>query len=586
VSQGVAMNSVKQDFVIRESDQIRRDYEARMHSKIKDTVAEERARAANAIEIVTETQEDEKRNLQNGLQQAVARNYRIRQSHENEVNQLLAARDADRQQSAAQIRELEANYDQTQEQLKICHTERTQLSEEANRLRGEIQGLRSTAEKAKNEVEAARRKALSDNNQLKKTMGDEMRAKIEKEVETRLAEAQVSLSVKQQQTYKQEQDNTLNARVSAEQQAQADAQLAKLNEFFEKKAAQLKEACDTRVEVTVMEYSARLQKSEAAIAQLKQVNAELSAQLRMLSNTEDERAQAWKNHEATVMFELAAARKATERVELQRDETERKLETVIKESDTMRRVFEAALNEADSVAAMLKEQLDIVRGSSREQALASDQEIQKQKEALDAIKAEKSSLELSKLKSEAELRDELQSLQITAEQLQMGKEKLTGELQDNVQEGQRSKNALGASINEAHVLAQELEAADQRCESIQREAEVRWAVLEAEKVKAVEEYRSEAATEKAMANEAREITTLAEKKLRQAEMALSRSKYELGTALQQAQKMRLEQEEAEVVLDLLDGTLADVRDSHAELVYEADDIVACSKEDLSTSMRG
>ena len=47
-----------------------------MHSKIKDTVAEERARAANAIEIVTETQEDEKRNLQNGLQQAVARNYR------------------------------------------------------------------------------------------------------------------------------------------------------------------------------------------------------------------------------------------------------------------------------------------------------------------------------------------------------------------------------------------------------------------------------------------------------------------------------------------------------------------------------
>ena len=31
-------------------------------------------------------------------------------------------------------------------------------------------------------------------------------------------------------------------------QAQADAQLAKLNEFFEKKAAQLKEACDTRVE--------------------------------------------------------------------------------------------------------------------------------------------------------------------------------------------------------------------------------------------------------------------------------------------------------------------------------------------------
>ena len=54
----------------------RRDYEARMHSKIKATVAEERERAQNAIVKVAENTEVEKRELQNGLQQAVARNYR------------------------------------------------------------------------------------------------------------------------------------------------------------------------------------------------------------------------------------------------------------------------------------------------------------------------------------------------------------------------------------------------------------------------------------------------------------------------------------------------------------------------------
>lgn len=351
------------------------------------------------------------------------------------------------------------------------------------------------------------------------------------------------------------------------------------------KASKLEGALEAELSATKATYEEMLASSEASVKQLSQVNAELSAQLQMLNNTEDERIQQVKNSQSTSMFELAAARKAAERAELQRDETEKKLETVIKESDTMRRVFEAALNEADSVASMLKEQLDIVRGSSHEQALASDAEIKKQKAALQTQKAEKSALEMAKFQSEAELRDELQALQMTAEQLQMSKEQLAGSLRTKMDEGSRSKAALGASIKEADILSKELEAADERCESIQREAEVRVAVLQAEKARAVEEYKAASAADKALANEAKESRALAEKKLRQAEMALSRSKYELGTALQQTQKMRLEQEEAEVVLDLLDGTLGDVRDSHAELVYEADDIISASKEELSASMR-
>ena len=67
-------------------------------------------------------------------------------------------------------------------------------------------------------------------------------------------------------------------------------------------------------------------------------------------------------------------------------------------------------------------------------------------------------------------------------------------------------------------------------------------------------------------------------------MSLSRSKYELGVSLQQTQKMRLEQEEAEVVMDLLDGQLADVRTSHAELAYEAEDMAHSRRMDLTASL--
>ena len=45
-----------------------------------------------------------------------------------------------------------------------------------------------------------------------------------------------------------------------------------------------------------------------------------------------------------------------------------------------------------------------------------------------------------------------------------------------------------------------------------------------------------------------EAAAAAEKKQSQAELALSRARHELGTALQRAKTMRLEQEEAEVIV--------------------------------------
>merc|ERR1711939_146762 len=88
----------------------------------------------------------------------------------------------------------------------------------------------------------------------------------------------------------------------------------------------------------------------------------------------------------------------------------------------MRRVFEASLKEADSVASTLKSQLEMGRNTLREQALESKNVIDDLKSQIEAGKQENSSLQMSKFTSEAELRDELHSLQTRAEHIQLTKE--------------------------------------------------------------------------------------------------------------------------------------------------------------------
>merc|ERR1711990_1180710 len=108
----------------------------------------------------------------------------------------------------------------------------------------------------------------------------------------------------------------------------------------------LMDACDAQAAAAQADFQQQKQSLEADLAEQKELNAELSSQLRGHANTEDERAQTWKNHEAMLMFELSGARKQQELAELKNSETERKLEIVIKEAETMRRVFEASLKEA------------------------------------------------------------------------------------------------------------------------------------------------------------------------------------------------------------------------------------------------
>jgi len=321
------------------------------------------------------------------------------------------------------------------------------------------------------------------------------------------------------------------------------------------------------------------------LAKEAETSQQLNAQVRSLANLEDERAQQWKNQESSLMFELMGARKKAEFEELKREDSDNKLEVVVRESETMRRVFESSLKEADSVATMLKEQLEIVRNTMNEQAVASDQEIKKLKEALDAANQDKSDLELAKFKSEVSLRDDLTNMQATAEEVQLQKEQLASRLRGQTEEMQRSRDALSASVSEAELLSKELEAAERRCASIQREAEQKCAAAERAKIAASKDMLEEIARNKGLANQAYEEKMLAEKKLKSAEASVSKAKYELGTTLQEAQRLRMEQEEAGIVLDLLDGQLADVRETHHELVSEADEIVSASRSSLSLSRK-
>merc|ERR1711959_889419 len=103
-----------------------------------------------------------------------------------------------------------------------------------------------------------------------------------------------------------------------------------------------------------------------------------------------------KARESTHLFELSSAKKAIERLELEKAAAERKVHKVIEESETMRKVFESALSEADSVTKMLREQLEIVRKTMSEQVQASGREIFALTEELDSSQAQTDRIKLAK----------------------------------------------------------------------------------------------------------------------------------------------------------------------------------------------
>merc|ERR1711881_757985 len=180
-----------------------------------------------------------------------------------------------------------------------------------------------------------------------------------------------------------------------------------------------------------------------------------------------------KARESTLLFELSSAKKGMERVELEKAATERKVHKVIEESESMRKVFETALAEADSVTKMLREQLEIVRSTMQEQAQASGREIFALTEELDSAQAQTDRIKLAKYRSETALEEDLAQSNAATDMERLEKTSVEESLVNTQEEAERLRTALQASLKETQVLRTELDSAERRAESVQRESEIR-----------------------------------------------------------------------------------------------------------------
>ena len=289
--------------------------------------------------------------------------------------------------------------------------------------------------------------------------------------------------------------------------------------------------------------------------------------LRLLSKEQEEHA---KTKESTLLFELSSAKKACERLDLEKTAAEKKVHKVIEESETMRKVFESALQEADSVTRMLREQLEIVRKTMQEQAQASGREIFALTEELDSAQAQTDRIKLAKYRSETALEEDLAESNAAVEMEALEKESLNDQLSQSVAEGERLRTALQASLKESNVLRAELDGAERTAEAVQREYEIRADAMQREKVHTTRQLRDELSATKNEAAATGREKELAEMKLRKATDDVAKARYELGSALKEANTLRLERDDTERLLEVMDSRLDDVQRSQTEIMGDLD----------------
>merc|ERR1719182_1354771 len=192
----------------------------------------------------------------------------------------------------------------------------------------------------------------------------------------------------------------------------------------------------------------------------------------------------------------------------------------------MRKVFESALGEADSVTKMLRDQLEVVRKTMQDQAQSSGREIFQLTEELDAAQSQTDRIKLAKYRSETSLEEDLAQSQAATEMESLEKAAVSDKLAESVSEGQRLRTALQASLKESSVLRAELDSAERRAESIQREAEVRIDSVQKEKVHATRQLRDELSATKQEVNTISREKDLTDVKLRKATDDVSKARYE------------------------------------------------------------
>merc|ERR1712086_24992 len=137
--------------------------EARILSKIKTD-------SDNTVEPPRETDQD----VYNCHQQAVARNYRIRASHEGEMNQLLTVMEKSRAQAEATQRMLEDKLSESHGKAQQAEAKFKELQFSFDRVRSEMTSNKSSADAALRAAETRAANAESELASLKAKMPTEI----------------------------------------------------------------------------------------------------------------------------------------------------------------------------------------------------------------------------------------------------------------------------------------------------------------------------------------------------------------------------------------------------------------------------
>lgn len=331
-----------------------------------------------------------------------------------------------------------------------------------------------------------------------------------------------------------------------------------------------KELDATRLSITISDAESKRKQLSSALAEAHAIRKEREMELDRLRLLMRELEEQHKARESTLLFELSSAKKGCERLELEKGEAERKVHKVIEESETMRKVFESALAEADSVTKMLRDQLEIVRKTMQEQAQASGREIFQLTEELDAAQSQTDRIKLAKYRAETSLEEDLAQAQASVEMESLEKAAVSDKFNESISESQRLRTALQASLKESSVLRAELDSAERRAESIQREAEVRVDSVQREKIHATKQLREELSTSKHETSTVNREKDLVDVKLRKATDDVSKARYELGSVLKEANALRAERDDTERLLEVMDSRVEDVRKGHGEIMNDFD----------------
>merc|ERR1711998_776207 len=150
------------------------------------------------------------------------------------------------------------------------------------------------------------------------------------------------------------------------------------------------------------------------------------------------------------------------------------------------------------------------------------------------------------------------------------KKALGTDLDSVKKEGERLRTALQASLKESNVLRSELDVAERRAESVQRESEIRVDTVQREKIATTRQLREELASSKTETTSVMREKELTEMKLRKATDDVAKARFELGSALKEANVLRMEKDDTERLLEVMDSRLDDVKRSQSEIKGDLD----------------